>query len=381
MAGAKELDGKEDHPVPEPSALQNMDSQAVKAMVAQALAQDVGDIVAIDQQLGDAPDPDMQKVLDQLQDGLVEKSKDSQLTSGAKAKILLISVRPEGLRDRIELDENERFAVNRMRSTFYKAMGRQKAKMSQEGNVVDVPAAIQYFSDHQDPEVFVGEAVQQGFGYIILSDMSGSMSGSYSQVCHAAEMLKQALNFPFVTGQLWGFRGGESVPGRTADAGEVWLYRYDRACKGYTGATKHSAFMPSQNRFSDFTIPVKCGGLTPMNSAINVTVSHLWKRLPSSMAKRLFILTDGSPCHTKTTGGHLPEWMLQGFVAKEIALARKHGIQVYTVVIGQHAIEDKDCMKMFGPRQFWRKTERGEIYKDLSNLVLANFTKYIKARG
>lgn len=356
-----------------------MDAQAVKAMVARALGVDIDDLQAVDAMLPNEPDQDMAQALTQLRDGLNEKSKDSQLTADAKAKILLINVTPEGIRDKVELDENQRHAVNKMRTAFYKALGRQKARMSQEGNIVDIPALIQYWQDRQDPEVFVGEATQQGFAYAILSDMSGSMYSTFPHVCSAAEMLKQALKFPFVQGQLWGFRGGEGIPGRVHNNGEVWIYRYDPACRGYTGMAKQTI---QANGFpKTLDVPVQCGGLTPMNSAIHVVVKKLWRQVPASMAKRLFLLTDGSPVHTKTTGASLPEWMLKKFVAQEVENARKHGVQVYTIVIGENSIADDDCKKMFGPRQYWKKSEPALVYKDLSDLVIANFKKYISARG
>lgn len=384
MAGADKLDEKESHLEPDAITLQATlsQSQALQAMVAQALGVDVKDLDAIDQRLPDAVDQDMQAALNQLANTMVSKSSESQLTSGAKARILIVPVLPDRVDcNAIELSEEERFAVQRMRSSFYRSLGRQKAKRSEDGMVVDVPAAIQYMADHQDAAVFESEAAQQGFAYDILCDMSGSMQGTFNEVAHGAEMLKKALDFPFVVGNLWGFRGGSDVPGRASEGSEVWMYRYDRKCRGYIGMTKLTYFSSSQNRFNSVDMPVSCGGLTPMHSAINVAVTHLWRQMPASMAKRLFLLTDGSPCHTKINGGHLPEAMLRDFVAKEINLARRHGIQVYTIIIGQHSIEDDDCKRMFGPRQFWRKTETSEVYKALCEIVLTNFTRYIKARG
>jgi len=376
------LDEKETHPDLEKGNPRAELSQATIAMVSHALRVDIHNLRHIDQQLPDSVDTSMQQAIDQLQNVVVNRSSDSRLTSGAKARILLIDVYPEGVRnDCIELSEEERFSVTRMRSAFYKALGRQKARRSIDGNVVDVQAAIQYLSDHQDPEVFENDVTQQGFAYSILTDMSGSMKGVFRSVCHASEMLKQALAFPFVVGKLWGFRGGEDIPGRKAETAEVWMYRYSRACKGYTGITKLSSFIPHLSRFNCVDVPVRCGGLTPMNSAINVAVTDLWKHMPASMAKRLFLITDGSPCHQKVTGAGLPESMLRSFVAKEINLARQHGVQTYTIVIGEDSITDEECKKMFGARQFWRKTEGDLVYKELRNLVLANFTRYIKARG
>ena len=119
-----------------------------------------------------------------------------------------------------------------------------------------------------------------------------------------------------------------------------------------------------------------------MNPAINVTVAHLRKKVPAGMAKRLFLLTDGSPCSTRVTGARMPDWQLRKYVAKEINLARKHGIQVYTLIIGHNAIPDEQCREMFGLPRFWKRVEEREKTGNvLARLVLDNFQKYIKARG
>ncbi len=376
ITNARNIDEKEDHPEPTPADLTDaMGSQALRAMMAQTLGADISDLDALDAKLGDdEPDADMAAALHQLQVGMADKSKDSLLTAQAKALIRVIDVRPQDVEHDpgIELNEDERFAVNRMRSAFFRALGRQKSKRSPDGNVVDVQALIQYRQDHQDPDVFEGEAVQQGFAYSILCDMSGSMAGTFSSVCHAVEMLKQSLKFPFVVGNLWGFRGG------TVD-GSVWMYRYDKTCIGYTGSTTIKS-----NYGNYMKLPIECGGLTPMHSAVNVSVTHLWKHLSPGMAKRLFLLTDGSPMHTRVGGGGFSPEYLRQLVAKEINTARQHNIQVYTLIIGSDSIPDDDCKKMFGASRFWKKTERvgqNSVDRVLARLVLENFTKYIKARG
>ena len=118
-----------------------------------------------------------------------------------------------------------------------------------------------------------------------------------------------------------------------------------------------------------------------MNSAVNVAVTHLWKKMPSGMAKRMFLLTDGSPTQTRTSGGSLPTFLLRKFVAKEINLARKHGIQVYTMIIGSHEINDAEALEMFGSRKYWRRVGSATVGKTLSSLVLTNFDKYLKSRS
>lgn len=372
------MDKEESHPDPAKPDF----GQAAGAILAKVLGADLTDLDQLDQELGDdQPDQDMQQALSQLQNGLSSKSTDSQLTSNAKAHIVIIDVTPDGVRrdPDVSLTSEERFEVTRMRSTFFRSLGRQKAKRNMAGVTIDVSAMIQYRIDRQDPDVFETDAVQRGFAYSILCDMSGSMYGLFSQVCHAVEMLKASLDFPFVSGNLWGFRGGEDVHGKRAGRAEVWLYRYDKRCEGYTGNAKvYSDFL---GRY--YHVPVECGGLTPMHSALNVSITHLWRKVPAGMAKRLFLLTDGSPCSGTVSGGSISQQALRNFVKREINTARKHGIQVYTLVLGENAIQDKDCLYMFGARQFWKKvgTESGDVDRALSTLVRDNFTKYLKLRG
>ena len=156
------------------------------------------------------------------------------------------------------------------------------------------------------------------------------------------------------------------------------MYRYAKDVDWYTGTMP---FRVHQGAGGTSTVRVTCSGITPMNSAINVASTQLWKKTPIGMAKRLFLLTDGSPVKTKVTGRQLPDFLLRQFVAKEITAARKHGIQVYTLIIGDHAIPQEQCQQMFGAPRFWRKVNSQTVGKTLSDLVLANFSKYIKARG
>ncbi len=383
MQGVQELDPKEEHPEPsDEDVASTAMSQAARAMLAKALNIDVSDLDALEAKLPTGEvDDDMQKQIDQLQLAASPKSEASLLTSNAKAKITIINVTRDGIPTDgpIELDEEERMYVNRMRAAFFRSLGRQKSKRGPTGNQVDVQALIQYRGDHQDPNVFENEEVNRGFAYSVLCDMSGSMNGTFPIVCHAVEMLKQALSFPFVEGTLWGFRGGQALPGQGyRDAsGEVWMYHYAKDVNWYKGMAK----LKTNNRMGTVQVPVECGGITPMNAAVNVAATHLWKKMPTGMAKRLFLLTDGSPVHTKISGGQIPEFMLRQFVAKEVRDARKHGVQVYTIVIGQDAIDEDKCLQMFGPRQFWRRVSHRGVGSALANIVLANFSKYIRTKG
>ncbi len=242
-------------------------SDSMRAAASAALKADVQDPqteIDLDTTAGFI-DPSMQAAIDAFRDGVTQLSPDSQLMADAKAKILFLDVRPEGIdqRSQITLSTKEREAVDRMRGVFFRTLGRQKSQRSSSGLSVDIDAAIQYDIEPNDQEVFEQDQNNQGFAYLTLCDMSGSMTGNpFRQVCHATEMLKQSLHFPFVDGTLWGFRGGEG--GRSDLSGEAWIYRYDKACHGYLGQAK----MHGRSR----SFPVDCGGLTPMHSAVRVAV-------------------------------------------------------------------------------------------------------------
>lgn len=377
----QQLDPKEEHSQPTSEDLEAAQrSQALRAVLNRILHQDISnpeDLSAAGR-AGD-PDADMQAQIDQLQGGIAQKSEASQLTDGSRAKVTIIDVTNEGVgRESIQLEPDEQAIIQRLRAAFLRSMGKQKAKRSVAGTSVDVEALIQYLGDFQDPDVFDNEDVNQGFAYSVVCDMSGSMSGSFPIVCRAVEMLKRALSFPFVVGNLWGFRGGQPMMPSKKDlfgSGEAWMYRYDKDVDWYTGTVPFRLF---QGPNGVLQVPVECGGITPMNSAINIATGHLWRKMPAGMAKRMFLLTDGSPLQVKVTGRHIPEFILRQFVANEITKARKHGIEVYTLVIGEHAIDEDRCLQMFGPRKFWVRVGRERVGTVLLSLVLKNFTRYLR---
>jgi Mg-chelatase subunit ChlD len=379
MQNPIKLDEKEEHPPPDDKDLaQALNSHAVRAALNKVIHQDISTLDALSDESTGEPDADMQAQIDQLQNGIAQKSESSQLIDGSKAKVTIIEVTSEGQGDSpIELEAGDKAVIQRLRAAFFKSMGKQKAKRASTGTAVDVEALIQYLGDHQDADIFENEDINQGFAYSVVCDMSGSMRSSFPVVCQAVEMLKRALDFPFVLGNLWGFRGGEPI-GPSAYArsnGDVWMYRYSPEVNWYTGTAPLRLFPGPSGVFQ---VPVQCGGITPMNSAINIATSHLWRKMPAGMAKRMFLLTDGSPVQTRVTGKSLPESLLRQFVANEIKKARHHGIEVYTVVIGENAIDDERCLQMFGQKKFWKRVGRDRIGTVLLTLVLRNFNRYLR---
>lgn len=376
---AEPLDEKEEHPLSDPN--EDAYRQSNRAMVAQVFNADVSDLDEVDESMPDDPDTDMQQAIDVVRNAMPEKTQDSTLKDDARAKVTFIDVQPHHVRkeSHVELSEEDSAAVERMRATFFRELGRKKEKRDVTGPSIDVQALIQYKLDRKDPSVFEGQDLQRGFAYHVLSDMSGSMGGIFKHVCQAMTILKHSLDFPFVRGEFWGFRGGNvnMIGGKLVSDGDVWLYRYAEKCKGYLGTSPVTLSSGHKSQF-----PVSCGGITPMNSALRVSIKHMNLNVPAGMAKRLYLLTDGSPVQTKSTGRVLPAKVLRRLVAKEVKWARSHGIEVYVVIIGP-SISDEEALAMFGDRRYWKRSNvTGEDSIDvvLCKLIMMNFSKYLKAR-
>lgn len=323
----------------------------------------------------DRVDTDMQTAIDNFRDGMTHLSPDSQLMADAKASILFIDVFPDGIKEKVELSRKDLDAMERTRGVFFRTLGKQRLHKAASGLSIDIDAAIQYSIEPNDSEIFEQEKSNQGFAYMTLCDMSGSMNGErFGQVTRAAEMLKGALRFPFVDGRLWGFRGGEMTKAGVAGS-QCWVYRYNRECDGYVGLGQSERGVP---------YPVTCGGLTPMHSAIRVATRFMLSQVSPGMAKHIFLLTDGAPCGRKVSGDALPGYVLQQFVGKEIQWARQRGIQVYALII-DGGISDHESRVMFGPPRFWKsvssKSNENSVDRVLQSLVIQNFEKYLRSRG
>ena len=384
---AAPLTTEEDYHVPDTSKEPDTDKNITAAAAAAALLGAIDDDDQLDDKIqSGVVDQDVQAAVDQLKNTVRTQTMDSNLLSNAKAKILLLDVKPGDIQSSayVELSAEQKGTVNRMRTAFTKVMGRRQARMDTDGIIIDVSSVIQYMVDPTQDEIFEEEQITKGFAYLILCDMSGSMHGDpFNQVCNGAEMLKKALDYPFVQGEMWGFRGGMNARSRGSVAnqkqwfqtitrgGEIWIYRYARGCRGYLGELKH----PKAGRIS-----VDCNGLTPMNSAIHVALKYLMVHVPAGMAKRLFILTDGNPTHVTTGGGSLSASFLRKMVAKEIREGRQKGVDTFSFVIGsQGAISDKNALEMFGPRRFWDRVDGEHTIDDaLINVIRTNFVKYLK---
>lgn len=438
VQGAKPVDPGEDHGKATQQQVddaQKQQGQALRAQLHKIFGQDPQGLGQALQQGMDpnTPDPDVQAAIAQLQQANTSAiTRDSLLTGDAKAKLLVIDVKPEHITEpfwkerhdleeehdrlvrakspsrsemervlrRLEEYEQEDIAIARMRANFFRTLGRMRMKRDESGSTLDIDNFIQFlvesgrFSRSQRGasttlDIFEEERVSKGFYELTLVDMSGSMMGDpFRLVCHGHEMIKAALDFPFVFSDMWGFRGTEELEDRNAlpdfdpksIVGEVWIYRYDRRCSGYIGSVPIRVTSKQS-----FNVPVECGGITPMNTALHVGIQHC-RRQPSGMTKRLILLTDGAPFQQKIDSGRkIPEFLLRQFVRKEVMAARAMGIDVITLIIGGY-ISDEHANYMFGSRKKWRRvvsdpSSPASIDRVLTALMLDNFTKFLRSRA
>lgn len=346
--------------VTEVDALKSPNVSTTLAMVSSVIKTPIDDLAAIEADQPDEPDADMAVVINMLRNSIPIRSNNNKLVAGSKAVVDFIDVKPSNITRVVSLTEADMASIEILRTTFFRQLGKQKSKLSTTGVSVDIPAFIQFKADRKDGNIFEGESLNRGFAFNVLSDMSGSMRDHFDNVGRAMEILKESLDFPFVKGEFWGFQGNSSKNGVTT------IFRYNKRCKGYRGYTNDTK--------------IRCEGETPMNSALYVLNKHVQLNVPAGMAKRIYLITDGSPQSTTLKGARMSEPLLRLFVKKEVDWARNHGIEVNVLIIGS-LIPDEDALHMFGHRRFWsRVMGTDDIGKSITKMVLKNFQKYLSTR-
>lgn len=333
-------------------------------------------------------DVDMEDSLQSLRKAVEGQLTENQfLLAESIGKVFIADVEPKDIipNSRIVIPQEEEEQIERMRSVFAKYIGKRISRLVDDGDEIDVQAMIQYRMDGQDDAVFEDDGLTRGFSYLTLCDMSQSMQGNpFNHVCVGSEMLKRALDYPFVRGNLWGFRGAigegsgtyvtlkEQIASLTK-GGEAWIYKFHADCDGYisNGVDAHGTFGQK------LTIPVKCDGMTPTHTAIHVATKYLASNTPPGMEKRLFLLTDGNPTQFKLDGKDLSREALLRFVRQEIDYAKTKKVKIYTVILGDE-ITDADALTMFGPPHTWRRIPAAQIGQALLEIVLREFVRFLR---
>ena len=183
------------------------------------------------------------------------------------------------------------------------------------------------------------------------------MRGSrIEQAERATRMLVEALDFPFVEIDIWGFQSLED--------GEVTLTR----------------FSPLLETFH--TTKSEVEGSTPLHIALKVSIREL---LEGSDAKQLIILTDGAPMYAGANHRLIAESQLRQFVREQVLLARRRGINVTTLLVGDRAedgkihfdVSRKNTQFMFGSERYWKYVDQNRLGEDMVHAVSASFLAYL----
>lgn len=270
---------------------------------------------------------------------------DGWITKNALAKVNLKDVRGSSA---VALSTEDNAAMNRLRSLFFRVLGRRKYTLHEAGTSIDVPAYIaSKLSGFPEP-CFRVDDPGRGFKVMVLLDRSSSMKGTKTdQAERACRIVSQALRFPFVEFHVWGFQSHNSA---------LNLTRFDRATLSFT------------NKDS------QVGGHTPLHIALRVATRFMTM---GDEAKQIIIITDGWPSHSSAKG----KWAtktLQRFVREEVRTARRIGMNVTGVVIGKD-MSDEGLSFMLGPPTNWKRMDKHKLGAGLVQVVSSSFTKYLRA--
>jgi hypothetical protein len=309
----------------------------------------------------EASEQEMDDILDAAKKAMKQKvDHDDWLQKDAMAKVRFIDQQVKG--GRAKLPPEDQDTVKRLRALFHKVMGRRKRVLEDAGNEIDVQAYIEQKLTGIPGPVFRCEGRGQGFKVMLLFDRSGSMSGQKTAQCErAARIIQRALKFPFVEIEMWGFtafEGGAITVSRFDQREEIWLQDSDKGAGGYT----------------------------PLHVACRLAGRRLTEGTES---KSLIVLTDGLPMHARRDGRWFSQKQLMVFVREELQAARKKGVNVTGVLLGEnrprragfiseYEMTPKQLEFMFGTRRNWRRMSPDTINQDLVQLVSQSFLRYLK---
>lgn len=252
--------------------------------------------------------------------------------------------------------------VDHLRSLFVRILAKRRSVLAEVGATVSTSAYIERVTSGQDLPVFHNTVKGRGFHTLILLDRSASMFGTKTaDTERACSVLAQALKFPFVDLEVWGFNGPEPD--------QVSIFRYAQGLTIF-GQSRH---------------PVKGG--TPTHIALQVAVQHL--RNDASQC-HIVLLTDGQPSYVTQAGTQATSLTaplssdLHNEVRKTVRFARGKGIAVSSLLVGseepsgeiEYEVSDDEMTFMMGSRGFWQRVEPGQLSGALVKLVSSAFLRY-----
>jgi len=243
----------------------------------------------------------------------------------------------------------DRGSVQRLRSVFYRVLGRRRYTLHDSGSEIDVSAYIEGLVSRQSVPCFRTEQSGRGFKALVLLDRSGSMGGAKSeQAERACRTLEASLLFPFVDFHVWGFQ--------SLKMGEIDISR----------------FRPGRLNFS--SDEAKVAGATPLHLALRVAVRFMEQ---GNEAKHLILITDGAPTHATRTINRFSTQSLLTHARSEIRHARRSGMSVTGIIIGDE-MKDSQLSFMLGAPANWRRMKTERLGEGLVQIVASSFTKYLR---
>ena len=285
---------------------------------------------------------ELEKALETV-DAMLE---DDWITRDAGAPVVLVDVEHPSHYLTPMRPEDQRYATQ-LKQMFARVHARASKQLSDSGAEIDIEAVVSNRMNRTLDPVFKQEASGRGFKALVLVDRSGSMAGERThQVDRASKVLRTALDLPYVHYETWGFQSDNS--------GKVILTR-----------------VPKQ---IDVEGTMKADGQTPLHIALRTAVNYLGT---GTERKHLIVLTDGEPCYSHGSGRTATEKTLTLQVGKETMRARKMGVNVSALAIGD-AVGPKRMRTMFGGEPNWKIVENKRVSSSLVQLISRAFLNYLK---
>jgi hypothetical protein len=332
-----------------------------RSAAATALSLDLRDEAKLEQVLQDSENH-MQAFLDDIQKQLVQPlDHDAWLKKDTMCRLTFVNVAPGDFDAEpvsfTTLSEADSMHIERLRSKFFRVIGRRATRLEEVGTELDVGAYLEARTTGLQIPYFKQEARGRGFRTLLLIDRSHSMRGArIGQAERAARMLMDALDFPFVELAVWGFQ--------SPDDGEVTITR----------------FSPLLETFHTTKSPVD--GDTPLHIGLKVAIRELTE---GSEVKQLFVLTDGAPMFWSLNHRPISEKALRLFVREQVQYARRQGINVTALLIGDRMpngkirfdVKPEHLQFMFGSERYWKCVDERRLGEDLVHAVTDSFLAYL----
>jgi von Willebrand factor type A domain len=325
-----------------------------------ALEINLRDVGKIEEAL-EASERQMESFLDSIQKQLTVPSPDDWLKKETYCHLIFVDVRPDDFDAQplsfTDLTPLDQLHVQRLRTKFIRVIGRRSSRLEDTGSEIDLQAYLEAKATGLPVSYFKQEIRGRGFRALLLIDRSLSMRGSrIEQAERASRMLMDALDFPFVELSVWGFQSLED--------GEVTLTR----------------FSPLLETFHTSKSPVDGG--TPLHIALKVAVRELSE---GSEAKHLILLTDGAPMYAGANHRLVAETQLRLFVREQVQTARRQGIHVTSLLVGDRAedggvqfdVSRRDLQFMFGSERYWKCIDAHRLGEGLVQAVTDSFLSYL----